>query len=153
MFWDCSWSWHFLVVHNKLFCSRKMVLRWHCLGINIHESIHVKFKLIFMMKPIQWCIFIHKFWLFCLFYYYFRTFWRFTCRNLQLVFLSISKNNFISFTIYFLINILDAFKYLSSTSLCLGMISRNHFYYLQSGIFIFLQFLRCHIFHSCYQPW
>ena len=52
MFWDCSWSWHFLVVHNQYFCITKMVIQCHCLRINIHESIHAKLKLEFMMKPL-----------------------------------------------------------------------------------------------------
>ena len=66
MIWEWSWSWHLLVVLNKCFCSRKMVLHWHCLRINIHESKHVKFKSAVMTKPLQLCIFIYIFWSFCL---------------------------------------------------------------------------------------
>ena len=71
MFWDCFWSWHFIVVFNKCVGSIKMVLPYHCLRINIHEIIHVKLNSAVMMKPLQLCIFIHNF--YCsvsVFYFY-----------------------------------------------------------------------------------
>ena len=66
MCWDWTWSSHFIVVINKSFFSRKIVLRWNCIRINIHEIIHVNLKSEVVTKPFQLCIFIHNVLLLCL---------------------------------------------------------------------------------------
>ena len=124
MFWECSCSLHFLVVHNKNICSGKIVIHWHCLRNNIHESIHVNLKLAVMMKPLQLCIFINNFLSFCLWFFFLQPFLCFFCNTLQHIFPPIYDNNYFSFSIRFLILIFDAFVRLASNSLCLVVTAR-----------------------------
>ena len=76
-----------------------------------------------MMKPLQLWIFIHNF--YCsISVFYFITFLCFTCNKLQQMFPPIFDNHSFSLSIFFLIQILDIFKYLTYNSLCHWFISR-----------------------------
>ena len=101
-----------------------MVLHWNCIRINIHESINVILKSVVMMKPLQLCIFIHNLWSLCLYFFLFITFLCFNGMNLQHILPPISDNHHFSFSIFFLILILDAFNHLASNYLCLWFNSR-----------------------------
>ena len=96
VFWDWSLSWHFIVVNKKCFSSSRIVLQWHCLRINIHESIHLNLKLEVTMKSLQLCMFIHILSL-CISFFLFITFWCFTCKNVKHIFPPLSDNNFFLF--------------------------------------------------------
>ena len=59
-----------LVLEFKLFCSsqkiisgKKMVLHWNYFRVNIHESICENLESAVTMKPLQFCIFKHNFYL------------------------------------------------------------------------------------------
>ena len=84
IFWNCSWTWHLPLFLSKVFRSWKIFLHWNYLKIDIHESIHVKLKLVVMTKHLQQCIFIHIFIVLPL-NFRFRQFFCFICKNLQQV--------------------------------------------------------------------
>ena len=124
MFWDWSQSWHFFSSQQTLFLL-EIVFQWYWIGIKIHESIHINLKSAVIMKPLQLCIFIHNF--LSLYLCYLITFWCFACKNLQHIFPPIYDNNYFSFSIHFLIQILSPFNRLIYSSLYHGFVSKAYF--------------------------
>ena len=114
----------FFCSYQQIFCIWKVVLHWHCLKINIHESIHVYLESAVMMKSLQLCTFIHDFYRSVSVFFFFITFWCFACNNFQHIFPPIFHNNYYSYSICFLVRIFYAFNRLTCISLCFGVISR-----------------------------
>ena len=123
MFWECSWSLHFVVVHNKLFLSGNgppLVLsqdqhKWnHTCKIEVGG--HDETSSVVHIYP-QFCIVLSLFFLFI-------TLLWFDCKNLQRIFPPISENNYFSSSFCFLICIVYVFNCLAYISLCFRFISR-----------------------------